>query len=86
MVKHIAQTNSLVNCWISELRNVEVQEDRMRFRRNMERIGEVIAYEISKGLQYETEEITTPLGVYNAKKIKHTTCYCDNISCRIPIV
>ncbi|HMN32071.1 MAG: uracil phosphoribosyltransferase [Chitinophagaceae bacterium] len=69
MVKHIAQTNSLVNCWISELRNVEVQEDRMRFRRNMERIGEVIAYEISKGLQYETEEITTPLGVYNAKKL-----------------
>jgi len=69
MIRHIAQTNSLVNSWINEIRNIEIQQDRMRFRRNMERIGEVIAYEISKQLPYLEEEITTPLGIYTGKEI-----------------
>jgi uracil phosphoribosyltransferase len=51
-----------MNQFVAELRNVEVQQDRMRFRRNLERIGEIIAYEISKLLIYEEVEITTPLG------------------------
>ena len=50
MVHHLAKTNSLVNTWVNELRNVDVQNDRMRFKRNMERLGEVAAYEISKTL------------------------------------
>lgn len=62
MVYNLSEQHSLVNQWMSEIRGIAVQEDRMRFRRNMERVGEVIAYEISKTLPFETRKITTPLG------------------------
>jgi len=59
---HILSENfSVVTPWINELRNVEIQSDRIRFRRNMERIGEIIALEISKKLSYTEVEIITPL-------------------------
>ena len=53
MVINLSEKYSLLSDWIAELRNVEVQIDRMRFRRNLERIGEVAAIEISRTLQYE---------------------------------
>jgi len=62
MVNILARGNSLMNLFISELRDKEIQKDSMRFRRNMERIGEIFAYEISKHLNYKEQEITTPLG------------------------
>lgn len=62
MVHILTNTNSIANHFIAELRNVEVQSDRMRFRRNLERIGEVFAYEISKTFAYEEAVISTPLG------------------------
>lgn len=62
MVHNLGLSNSIMNQFVAELRNVEVQQDRMRFRRNLERIGEIIAYEISKLMIYEEVEITTPLG------------------------
>ena len=64
MVKviEVGAKNTIINNYIAELRNVEVQGDRMRFRKNLERIGELIAYEISKTLDYETVSVTTPLG------------------------
>lgn len=55
--------NSIANHFIAEMRNTEVQQDRMRFRRNMERLGEIFAYEISKTLGYEGTEVETPLGI-----------------------
>jgi len=69
MVHHLAKTNSLVSTWVKELRNIDIQNDRMRFRRNMERIGEVIAYEISKTMDFSEKEIETPLGLYNARDL-----------------
>jgi len=57
------QQNSLFNKFVSEIRDTSIQTDPMRFRRNLERMGEIFAYEISKELQYEEKEITTPLGV-----------------------
>ena len=63
MVIDLSKNNSLLNHWVAELRDVNVQNDRMRFRRNIERIGEVAAYELSKILQFESVEITTPLGI-----------------------
>lgn len=65
MVHILAKQNSLMNLFISELRNKKIQKDSMRFRRNMERIGEIFAYEISKHLEYKNTEIQTPLGVSN---------------------
>ena len=69
MVTILSDTFSLVNSWINELRNIEVQNDRMRFRRNMERIGEIAAFEISKGLEVKEVEITTPLDKVSAREI-----------------
>jgi Uracil phosphoribosyltransferase len=65
----LSQQFSLVNSWINELRNIEVQHDRMRFRRNMERIGEIAAFEISKSLKYKEIEIQTPLDKIQVKEI-----------------
>ncbi len=63
MVNLISPNNSLVNQFVAELRDVEIQNDRMRFRRNLERLGEIAAYEISKTFNYENTDVTTPLGV-----------------------
>ncbi|MDQ8143073.1 uracil phosphoribosyltransferase [Chryseobacterium sp. CFS15] len=65
----LSQQFSLINSWINELRNVEIQHDRMRFRRNMGRIGEIAAFEISKSLEYEEIEIQTPLDTIKVKEI-----------------
>lgn len=69
MVTVLSDQFSLVHSWINELRNVEIQGDRMKFRRNMERIGEIAAYEISKELDCVDAEITTPLDKIKVKEI-----------------
>jgi uracil phosphoribosyltransferase len=65
MIHNLSHTNSIANQFIAELRNVEVQKDRMRFRRNLERLGEIFAYEISKTFPYDMKEVVTPLGTSN---------------------
>jgi uracil phosphoribosyltransferase len=70
MVINLSEQHSLVSNWVSELRNVDVQQDRMRFRRNLERIAEVIGYEISKTLEWEEKEVTTPMGMASCKVLK----------------
>jgi uracil phosphoribosyltransferase len=67
MIVNLSSKHSLVSNWVSELRNVEVQSDRMRFRRNLERIGEVAAYEISKELDWAEVDVQTPLGIHTSK-------------------
>ena len=69
MVINLSDQHSLVSNWISELRHTDVQTDRMRFRKNLERIGEVAAYEISKILPWHTVEVQTPLGLHNSKML-----------------
>lgn len=63
MLVNLSKKNSLLNRFVAEMRDVAIQADRMRFRRNMERIGEICAYEISKDMAYREEAITTPLGI-----------------------
>ena len=65
-VINLSQTNSILGRFVREIRDVNIQGDRMRFRRNLERIGEVMAYEISKTLSYTSQEVTTPLGTATA--------------------
>jgi len=64
-VRILSEKNSVMNQFISEIRDENIQRDSMRFRRNMERIGEIMAYEISSQLQYEEKEVITPLGIAN---------------------
>ena len=70
MVINLSEQHSLISNWVSELRNVDVQNDRMLFRRNLERIAEVIGYEISKKMEWEEKEITTPLGISTSRVLK----------------
>ncbi|RYY49813.1 MAG: uracil phosphoribosyltransferase [Chitinophagaceae bacterium] len=70
MVHNFSRQHSLVSNWVGELRNVAVQSDRMRFRRNLERIAEVIGYEISKQLETVDQEISTPMGTSTCKVLK----------------
>lgn len=69
MTVELSKQFSLVNSWINELRNVDIQHDRMRFRRNMERIGEIAAFEISKSLEQKEVEIQTPLDTIKVQEI-----------------
>lgn len=68
-VINFAEQNSLVSMYIKELRDVNVQNDRMRFRKNLKRLGEITAYEISKTLDYKTVDTQTPLGVAKCGEI-----------------
>jgi uracil phosphoribosyltransferase len=63
MIKILNRENTILNKFLSEIRDSEIQKDSMRFRRNLERIGEIFAYEISKTLDYKTNSVQTPLGL-----------------------
>ena len=69
-IKNLELQDSLFSHLLSEIRDVEVQQDRMRFRKNLERVGEIMAYEISKTMEYETKEVVTPLGVKEVRVLK----------------
>ena len=69
MIHNLANQNSIFNQYILELRDIEIQKDSMRFRRNLERMGEIFAYEISKTLSFEATQTTTLLGVAETKKL-----------------
>ncbi|MGY8953592.1 MAG: uracil phosphoribosyltransferase, partial [Flavobacteriales bacterium] len=62
--------NSIFNVFLSEIRDVVIQQDPLRFRSNIERMGEVLAYEISKSLEYKSKSIQTPLGIANENLIQ----------------
>ena len=64
-VINLGESNTILNRYIAELRDKETQKDSLRFRRNLERIGEIFAYEISKTLEYSQKEVVTPLGIAN---------------------
>jgi uracil phosphoribosyltransferase len=72
-VHYISEQNSILNHFLTQLRDVNIQKDSMRFRKNIERIGEIMAYELSKNLEYKDIAVQTPLGV------KHTTTIAENI-------
>jgi len=72
-IHYISEQNSILNHFLAQLRDVNIQNDSMRFRKNIERIGEIMAYELSKTLPYKEVAIQTPLG------IKHSTTIKDNV-------
>lgn len=69
-IHNLEKTDSVFNQYMAELRDATIQQDRMRFRRNLERIGQVMAYEISKSFEYDDEEVTTPLGVKQIRTMR----------------
>ncbi len=85
MVVNLSEQYSLLSDWIGELRDEEVQKNRMRFRRNMERVGEVAAFEISRQLAYEEREIQTPLGIVSCKTLKEQPVLATILRAGLPL-
>lgn len=85
MVINLSEQHSLVSNWVGELRSVDIQTDRMRFRRNLERIAEVTAYEISQQLEWEAVEIQTPLGIATGKRLKEQPVLATILRAGLPM-
>jgi len=84
-IHNISQQNSILNTFISEIRNVTIQKDSMRFRRNIERIGEVLGYEMSKVLNYKASLIETPLGVSHINLVSDSIVLCSILRAGVPL-
>jgi uracil phosphoribosyltransferase len=85
MIVNLSQQHSLISNWIAEIRDVTIQTDRMRFRKNLERIGEVAAYEISKVLPFVEKEIQTPLGTAGHKVLKEQPVLATILRAGLPL-
>ena len=85
MVHHLSEKHSLLSNWVAELRDVNVQNDRMRFRRNLERIGEVVAYEMSKSMTYKMVPTTTPLGIHQSKVLAEQPVLATILRAGLPL-
>lgn len=84
-IVNFEQRESLFNQVMSEVRDAEIQQDRMRFRRNLERMGEIFAYEISKTMEYEPKEVVTPLGVKTVRVLKEQPVLATILRAGLPM-
>jgi uracil phosphoribosyltransferase len=85
MVHNLSAKHSLLSNWIAELRDITVQKDRMRFRKNIERIGEVIAYEMSKEMGHIIHPTTTPLGTHQSKLLAEQPVLATILRAGLPL-
>ena len=85
MVHHLSEKHSLLSNWIAEIRDVTIQNDRMRFRRNLERIGEVAAYEMSKLMPAIVKKTTTPLGIHDSKVLAEQPVLATILRAGLPL-
>lgn len=76
-VYNLSENNTLLNHFLAQIRNVDIQKDSVRFRKNMQRIGEIMAYEISKTLAYRATSVTTPLGVKDTFLLSDKIVLCS---------
>lgn len=85
MIFNLSKTKSIANTFIAELRDEQIQQDAMRFRKNLERIGEFFAYEISKNLSYEPKEVITPLGTSICEVLKQPPVLATILRAGLPL-
>jgi uracil phosphoribosyltransferase len=84
-IHNLTEKNSILNTFISEMRDVTIQKDSMRFRRNIERIGEILGYEISKVLNYKPSLIETPLGTCEMNVMDNDIVLCSILRAGVPL-
>ena len=82
---NLRENNSILNQFIAEIRDQKIQKDSMRFRRNLERIGEIFAYEISKNLEYTATEVTTPLGITQCNLLNNNLVIATILRAGLPL-
>lgn len=84
-IHNLSKAPSILSSFISEIRDVDIQTDQMRFRRNIERIGEVLCYEMSKTLDYQPKTVTTPLGKSDTKLYSDDIVLCSILRAGVPL-
>lgn len=84
-IHNLSEQNSILNTFIAEMRDIHIQKDAMRFRRNIERTGEILGYELSKSLGYTSSNIKTPLGNSNASLISDDIVLCSILRAGVPL-
>ncbi len=84
-VNNLGEKNSVINNFISELRSIDTQNDKFRFRKNLERLGELFAYEISKTLEYKSETVVTPLGSLEMNVLKEQPVLATILRAGLPM-
>lgn len=84
-IHHLLEENSIANKFIAQLRDTSVQTDRMRFRRNIERLGEILGYELSKKLTYEQNNVSTPLGKASMSLPEEEIVICSILRAGLPL-
>lgn len=84
-IHNLSKTPSILNTFVSEIRDKTIQKDSMRFRRNIERIGEILGYELSKSLHFEKHNIETPLGVSKTELHKNNIVLCSILRAGVPL-
>jgi uracil phosphoribosyltransferase len=84
-VHHLLEKKSIANKFVAQLRDMSVQKDRLRFRRNVERIGEILGYELSKSLRYAEQNITTPLGKIKINLPEEEIVICSILRAGLPL-
>lgn len=77
ILHHLSENNSILNHFLSQIRDVTIQNDQMRFRKNMERIGEIMAYEMSKEFSFQFHKTQTPLGIKETSLIENKNVICS---------
>ncbi len=85
IIHHLLKDNSVLNTFIKEIRDEKIQKDSMRFRRNIERIGEILSYELSKELVFQKEQITTVLGEKESSKLVNDLVICSILRAGLPL-
>lgn len=84
-VHNLSQSNSILNHFLYQIREENIQKDRMKFRRNIERIGEVLSYEMSKSFEFESKEFNTPLTGSTYNKVKNDIVVCSILRAGVPL-
>lgn len=84
-IHYISENNSILNHFLGQIRNIHIQNDSMRFRKNIERIGEIMAYELSKTLSYKNVEIQTPIGIKRTTEISDDLVLCSILRAGLPL-
>jgi uracil phosphoribosyltransferase len=85
IIHYFGDENSLLNQFISEIRDENIQKDSMRFRKNIERIGEILSYELSKSLNYTVKEVKTPLGIKKVSIPENNLVLCSVLRAGLPL-
>ncbi len=85
IIHNFEEKNSLLNQFISELRDVNIQQDALRFRKNIERVGEILSYELSKTLNYTNKTVQTPLGSKNTSLPDTDLVLCSILRAGLPL-